>query len=363
MPSQEIVSVELGGSAFSAWKSMSVSANAKSPERTFTLTCAREQRALAFASPSFKPGSECSVKSNVDLLLAGFVTKTNIKLGPTTHPVSVTGRSKGSDVIKSDVDHDTHQWRKRTIVEIANEIGAGVTFDTDETVKQIKVTRANVGQNAFAFLDNLARREGLFMVAQPDGTVRFTKHGKDRHAGSIIEGVNFWEGEATFSDEGRFANYKVKGHQATGSGLATFSFEEKSTDAGARSGAVKVITPRTSLDREEARANANNMADHRYGEGVSLQVTLQGFRDEAGAVWMPGRLVWCEVPSIDLKEDLAIESLTFEQDTKSSTRLSLVHPSALGAKGKTSRSKSPSAGLPAYEPSGGFGNAGFGGRE
>lgn len=355
MPSLEFCAVNVGGVDYT-FETFSVSANARSPERTFSVTGPRSGSAIPFAAPNFKPGTPCSVTANGGLLLTGFIENTTIDISDQSHTVSIDGKSQGADSIKGSIDHDTHEWRKKNIVDIANDTGTGVKFTTDESVKPIEVTRANVGQRAFTYLDKLARKQGLFMCGQPDGSVMFTKHGKYRHAGAIIEGVNLKSGSAKFSEAERYAEHKVKGHKPQETGEDNFRYEEVARDMGAREGPKRVLTPRTSLDRNEAKQKAEQSANNSYGSSVSFEATLQGFRDEGGLLWTPGWLVMVYAPSCDIAMELAIDEVTWSQDTSSKSVLKLVHPSALGQSGGGKSGSSGGGG------GGEFGGAGFGGR-
>ncbi|WP_296201458.1 hypothetical protein [uncultured Hyphomicrobium sp.] len=357
MPSIERVVVAVGGIDYS-FEEFSCAANARSPERTFQVKGPKANGLIPFAAPNFKPGTPCSVSSNGSRMVTGFINTTAIKVSPTSHSVTIDGKSQGADCIKGSVDHDKHEWRDKDIVQIANDTGTGVKFKTDEAVKKIPVTRANVGQKAVTYIGKLARKQGLFLCGEPDGSVNITRHGKYRHAGAIIEGFNLIEGEAVFSEEERFAEHKVKGHQPQGSGEKNFRYEEKAKDSGARDGPKRVLTPRTALDRGEARQKAEQSANNSYGSSVQFTAKLQGFRDEAGMLWTPGWLVMVVSPSCDVAMELAIDEVNWSQDATggSFSNLSLVHPSALGGGGG---GKSGSAG---GGGGGQFGGAGFGGR-
>lgn len=343
---REIVVVTINGIPFGSWQSFTASGDADSPERTCQVTGSIE----AGVALTFKEGDPCTVASNGDLLITGHVTKIRRQITNQKIEITLDIRSKGSDMLKGSVDHKTHEWRDNDIVQIATDADpSGTKYTTDESLKKIKVARANVGQTVAAFVGKYVRKQRLFMVGEADGSVKFTRHGKHRHAGGIIEGDNLFEGTVETSEEERFGEYKVKGHEPDGTGEASFRYEEKAEDATVRKGPVKVLTPRVALSREEARNVANHAADSRHGESVTLECTLQGFRDQAGVLWQSGWLVHCVIPSCVLDQDLAIKTWTFSQDeTKSEAKLSLVHPSALGgSQGGSSGKPSKSTGFSA----------------
>jgi prophage tail gpP-like protein len=284
--------------------------------------------------------------SNGDPLVVGRVHEMEIELDADNHEVRITGKSKGSDMVKSSVDHKTHEWRDRTLIDIANDVdSSGIGYESDEPMEPIKgACRCNVGATQLQLLGSLAEKQGLFICANDSGGVSFTRHGKKRHAGGIIEGDNFKKGTAKFSSEDRAEETVVKGHAPSGTGEGNVRHEHREKDAGGRPGTRKVIIPRTIMSRIEARKLAEHVADSRWGDSVQLHCELQGFRDQGGVLWRPGWLAWCEVPSCFLEGDLAIKDLEFSQDDGGSrVIMTLVNPSALGGKAskRSAKAKGP----------------------
>lgn len=331
---REVVFVNVAGVDY-AFEEVSVAANATSPERTFNVSGPRESSGIPFAAPSFKPATPCTVKANGDLVVTGWIETVDIEIDANHHSVTITGKSIGNNLVRNSVKHDTHEWRDEDALGVANSMGTGVPFTTDETLTKFPVVRANPGGNALTHLDKLVRKDGMYLCGQPDGSVKITKHGKERNAGAIIEGLNLLRGRASFSDEERFAEYEQRGHLPTGTGEQKIRHSEKATDSGARPGTYKSFNPRTSTDRKSAKNTAELAASRRYGESVKFEAELQGWRDGAGVLWIPGALVFVVAPSCDLEMELAIESVNWSQDATSGSKssLSLVHPSALGGGG------------------------------
>jgi len=341
----EIVTLVVGAT-YTGWKSMSVSAAARSPERSFEIAGAMGVDELSAATFSVKPGDVCTVLSNGTPLVVGWVNKVSISLNATDHAVKISGKSRGQDTAKCSVDHKSYEWKKKTALDIAKDIDkSGIGYTTDEALEPVDVVRGNVGDTQMQLLDKVNRKQKLFMTGSPDGGVLITRHGKHRHAGGIIEGWNFLSGTADFSDEQRMNKVKVKGHQPKGTGEKNFRYEEEAEDAGARPGLTKIIVPKTAMSRKEAKDLADHAIDNRFGDSVKLDCQVQGFRDDAGQIWTPGWLVWCEVPSCRLAMELAIDHVTFSQDEEgqgSITKLTLVEPSALGASGNSKPGKKQS---------------------
>jgi prophage tail gpP-like protein len=61
---------------------------------------------------------------------------------------------------------------------------------------------------------------------------------------------------------------------------------------------------------------------------------VQGFRDDTGQLWTPGKLVWTESPFLDIAQDMLIEQVEYAQSEAGSiATLSLTDPRAYGGHG------------------------------
>jgi len=331
---QEIVTMIVDGVRHTNWKSMSVKYSAQSPERSFQIVAADEAPDLISAAWSFQPGTEVELYANQTLLVAGYINDLSISIDAETHDLRLSGRCKGQDCVDCSVNHGTHQWRGKALDAILNDTGSNTRFRTDEVLKPITVARANPGEPVFMLADRLARKQGLFLKAEADGTVLITKHGKNRHDGAIVEGFNMLKGEATFSDRDRHAEVKVKAQNGTGTGEASTQKEGVAKDEGARSGRSKAFLPDQNLDKSEAQTQADTIKSTRQGLSVKSTMVTQGFRDEGGNVWETGWLIYCQSTMLHLAQDMAIESVSLSQSgDRTISTLSLVDPKALGGKG------------------------------
>jgi len=336
MPSTEIVEISVGGTPYGGWKSMSVKMSARSPERTFQITGTIGDHGPAAAAMAINTSDPCTLTSNGDVLVNGRVHDIEIEIDEEKREIRIVGKSRGADAVKSSVDHKTHEWKKKDILEIAQDVdSSGIGYTSDEQLKKLDKVRCNVGDTQMQALSKLANKQGLWLVGDDSGGILITKHGKYRHGGGIAEGVNLKRGTAKFSAEDRMQKTKVKGHVPAGPGEKTWRFEEEAEDEGGRPGTVRVIVPKASMTKAEAKELAQNTAENRHGDSVSFDCTLQGFRDEGGQIWHAGWLVFCDVPSCRLSQDLAIDEIELSQDEGqqgSLAKIKLVHPSALGAK-------------------------------
>lgn len=335
MALSEIVTLLVGGVAYTAWKSINIKYDAKSPERTFEVVAADEAPDLISAAWIFMPGTEVTVLATGIPVITGYINDLGIEIDHDKHELRVAGRGKGQDCVDCSVDHDTHEFRKKTLDKIGNEVSKNVKFVAKAPLRPLEVVRANPGETVFRFMERHARNENCYLYEKGDGTVEITQHGKERHAGAIIEGVNLKIGRATFSDRQRHEKVKAKGQRHKGKGKKNTQIKEEVTDPGARSGRVLRLMPHSDLDKGRARTWAQQAVDQRSGYGTKLSATIPGWRDEGGMIWEAGHLVFCQSIMLHLAQDLCIESVELHQDSSGGTtsHVVLVEPEALGGKG------------------------------
>ena len=338
----ERITVSAGGQSWSAWTSASVGASAKEAARSFRLAVAAEVGAIATAW-TFKAGTLVTITANGSLLCTGYVDRYQPSISATDASVTITGRSKSQDAIDSSAIHKTGRFEKKTAVDIANELGktVGVTFAADDTLPTLAKWQITPGETIFQGVERLARDHGYTLSGQPDGSVKFFKADKAQsQAGALVEGVNILSGEADHNWSNRHSEYRVRGQRALGTTPDDLQIEAIARDAGVGRYRPLVIVEQKDTDKERAKGKAGARRDKQAGASLSASITVQGFRDEGGELWTPGRKVWVESPYLYLTQDMLIESVTYSQDRSGSlTKLSLVDPKAHGGKtGKAAKS-------------------------
>lgn len=334
----EVVTLVVGGTVYTAWKSMSVKYSAESAERTFNLEAADETPDLIGRPFVFAPGTPCQLFSNGTLLIAGFVKDLAIPFGPTEHNLSVSGTTKGRDAHDNSTKHTKNEWENKTPLQVAQEVDPSINWATDEQLKPLKVFRANMGEKAFDIVTRAARSQNIYLHGLADGTVMLTRHGKQRHAGAIVEGINFHKGTANFSDEGRYNKTTVKGQQPDGTTAEDIQVSETAQDSSVREGRETIVYATKPVTRQEAKTLANQIRDRARGASVTASLTVVGFRDQLGEVWQTGNLVYVQSATLGLARDMAIKEVALSQDNGgqgSLAQLELVDPSNLGGKGNS----------------------------
>jgi prophage tail gpP-like protein len=250
--------------------------------------------------------------------------------------ISISGRGKSQDMIDCSAVHDTGHFANKTVLDIARALDKfGVGVSSDEKLTKIPIWRITPGESAFRAIEKICREQNLFCVGQPDGSLKITKGGKERHTGGLIEGVNIKVGEADFNYAGRHSDIIVRGQRPYGHGADALEIEARARDAEVGRYRPVIINHDNDTDHERAAKRATTRRDREAGNSLKSNITVQGFRDDGGKLWTPGALVFVDSPFLNLAQDMAIETVTFSQirDEGSLSVLALVDPRALGGKG------------------------------
>lgn len=279
-----------------------------------------------------------------DLLLTGHVEKRSPALRSAEQDLPIAGRSKTGDLVDSSAEHETGEFKDQDAKDI---IGAltrdfGISVETDLTLERSPLKRLRPGETVFAAAERLGRAAGFAVGDTPEGNLKLAKAGSKRHGGTLTEGLNILDASAVHDDSKRFSKVKVRAQAPEGFGNDDLRIEAEAEDGTLNRKRVKIIVPPEHIRNEDARERARWHRDRASGEGLTCEVTVPGWRDETGTIWTPGHLVFTELPSLDVVQDMLIKKVSLRQTDEASggtqAILSLVDPRSFGGKkGKANR--------------------------
>lgn len=341
MPSEEIVTVNCGGLSFRGWRSVSISASIKDAARAFRLDVAAELGA-AETFRVFKAGAEVEILFNGDVVLKGYVDRYQPRISEKDAMITISGRSKSADLIDSATEKPKGRFDEKDLKDIATELAAKhdveVTVTAGVELEPVPFYQLTPGETPFRAIERLARSQGLAVMGTATGGIELAAGGSKRHAGGIVQGQNLKVGEADHNWSNRHSKYIVKGQRASGSNAENLEIEAVTKDDAVNRYRPTVIVVEEDTDRKRAKKRAESRRNRAAGEALRASVTLQGFRDDDGAVWEPNRLIWMESDFLQIQQDMLVETLTFSQDERSGslTKIGLVDPKAYDA-GKSAK--------------------------
>lgn len=332
----EQVSLVAGGYRWSAWTRTNITYGIKNAVRTFAFT-------LTDTAPwegkwNFMPGTDVKVYAANDMVCNGYVNTMAPHFDAKNHVVEISGRSKSQDSVDSSAEHDSYEFKNKTVLEIAQALDKqGVNFRADVPLKKIPLFRASPGETVFEAVERAGRKENLLYVGQGDGSVLITRGGSKRVHPALIEGYNILGGGASFSDLDKHSTYKVRGQRTYGSqSRKSLRIEAEAEDKTVKRNRPLHILPESDMDENEAKQRAQNHRDKTQANSVTATIKVRGWRDMTGLLWVPNTLIFISAPTLKLNNDMLLESVSLTQDEQGTlSQLSFVQPSALGSKAKT----------------------------
>lgn len=287
----------------------------------------------------YKPGTHIEITANGDLLVEGYVNAYQAAGDPKSHRIVVQGRSKGQDFVDSSAEHDTGFFENMSVADMAKAINRhGIKIDADIPLDKIPYAQLKPGEKCFQFCERYLRGEGATIMGLPNGDMRITNASKAPHHFGIL-----WEGplgniksfDVDHNDGSRHSHYNIKGQSRRGTGAASLRVKETARDGGVKRHRPRTIASETDTDPSRARKRAHHEKERAAGQALRGAVATQGFRDFAGLLFEPGRLIYVHSPRMmKLSMTMLIESVQFSIDRSGSqTRLGLVDPRAYKGKG------------------------------
>ena len=341
----ETVTVTIGGQTWARWNDLSVEACVKDAARSFTLKGAL----LLGGSDAAQlfPPAPVVIAVGGTALVTGKVDRYQPKLDGRAVSVDVSGRSKGADAVDSSADHTKGDYTNKTLLQVAQDQDSmGIGFSADFAMTPMDRTRPNIGESLFEFLCAHVDDEMCTMFGQGDGSIKFTRAGAapPRQGGYLIEGVNFFSGEADHDWSKRHSECHVHGQQHKGTGASATQLHAVETDGAVTSHRPLHVVHPGHTDQDRVAKRAKNHLDAAAGEGTRLTYHASTWRDPTGALWMPGNVVWTEVPTLSIVQDMLIEKVTWRKTAEKGeyADLDLVDPRAHGGQGGKGVNKSAS---------------------
>lgn len=333
----EIVSVSIGGSAYSGFEEISINYSAEQAARTARLKVCD----FAGAVP-FEPGETCTITASGTLILTGYVRTVTMNLSETDHSVDLEIVSRTVDAVEASVDHPTGFLEDKTLPEIAKAFDScGVGVVCSESFPKEARTYLQTGESMFRTIAPIARTHDALIYDTPEGKLRIAKKPRGRHSGQIAhgEGGNIKSGSGTVTEDKRHSPVMVRGQSSRGQSPQSLRIEGKVND-----GKVKRFRPlihilETEATSEKVKARAERHVKRAAGYSRQANVTVVGWRDAGGLIWEPHYLVAVMAPRLAIQQDMAINSVTLTQSAAGTVaNIALVDPKALNGSGGASAS-------------------------
>jgi len=325
------VILRINGTDFSGWTAVQITRSIEQVCNTFKLSLT-ERWDGADAPPEIRAGDTCDVLCDGERVITGYVDDALPSYDADQHAITVTGRSKPSDLV--DCGLKGRQFKDQNLLQLATTVAGWF----DISVRAECDVGANFarpaiepGQTGFEFLEKHARQRAVRLISGADGALVIVRTGKTVVPTTLELGVNIRSASGRFSHRDRFKELIVLGQTAgtdSWNGVSASDNQGTAIDNDIRTGRRTVIMAENVADSAACKRRAEWQRNTAYGRGRGLTYTVSGWRHSAG-LWQPNTLVPVKDQWMRLDESLLISSLQYiiDKDGKR-TELQLMPPEA-----------------------------------
>ena len=302
---------------FAYWKSANIRNGIEQIAGEFALTFA-DRWSKERESVPFSEGDECEVLVGDTLVIAGYIDDLETSISATETTDSLRGRDYTGDLVDCSAENSPDEFKDINLADLATKLcqpfGIKVIQDADIGEK-FPIFKLQHGETVFEALDRAARMRGVLLTSAKDKGVFLTTPGVAKFTTPLVQGKNILTARKLSSYANRYSQYTVKGQQG-GITLDKFKGDEKSTSGVALDTVIKRFRPLTILAENQANTDvAKKRAEwestNRAARSLSLSVTVQGWINSQGKLWLPNYLVDLEIPRLQIKAEMLITSCNY----------------------------------------------------
>lgn len=337
------VELEHEGATLSGWTSVRVSAGVERAAADFSLVVGGSREAWRGRLP-VRVGGTCRVLVDGVAVLTGYVDAVRPRYDATSASVEVSGRSRTSDAVDSQVPPGTGPWSGLRLLDLAGaiaapfgvEVAAGAGVDATSIVPRFRAERA---EGAVEAIERLVRHRGLLVTDDGAGRLVLWRPQASAPVVATLGPAAFLDAQAEADASERFSEYLCRGQiagtnvQATAESTALQGHDlvraADAVDFGVRRRVLVVVTERA-LDSEACRLRAEWEASHRAAVSVRVAGTVQSWiAPRSGLPWAPGDAVEIDDPLLGVSGRFVVaeRDLVLGADGEI-VRLGLVPPAA-----------------------------------
>lgn len=328
------VILRTGGKDHGGWKSIHVTRSLETISGAFSLGLT-ERWADGQTPRTIKNGERCTVLLDGETVITGYVDAVKPSYDSTSHTLDVEGRDATGDLVDCSAIHASGQWSGLTLDAIATILckSFGITVKTQVSVGEaFKKFNLQQGETVHEAIERMCRLRAVLAIADRKGNLILTRAGTARAGTALVEGRNILSASGEFDYKERFSTVYVKG-QTQGDDNTPGAVSTR----GAGHASDKEITRyRPLLVMAEGQANAAQCQQRaqwevavRSGRSRRCTITVQGWRQDNGALWDINTLVPVNSPMLGVNTDMLISEVSYVLDESGQkTELTVVRKEA-----------------------------------
>ena len=327
---RDSVTLKVDGMQYRGWLDVRIARGVDRAAADFTLSVTRQYWLI-------KPGSACEVWIGSDKLITGWVDEVSPSHSGGDRKIEVKGRSRTADLIDCSAVNRPGQWSNQSLQRIADELARpyGVPVQVNGGGAVIPDHQLQQGESVIESLNRLCAMRGLVATDDAEGRLILHRPGDGPRGSQLLAAKgsgNVLKASAKFSQRDRFHSYVVKGQQAG------FDIDDsrqiaqptgRATDPGIRANRTLIVMAESQADSARCTERAQWEAANRAGRGVEITATVQGWRQQNGALWPVNGIVPYRDDILGVSTDLLIAEASYTKSNSGTlTELRLAPPEA-----------------------------------
>lgn len=324
--------ISVGGRTLSGWKTASVTRSAEACPAQFHVTASD----AGDLSDFLQHNTDVVVSLRDEPVITGAIDDVGFDISPTSHDVSVIGRSKCRNI----VDNNIEIWSTRTITGKADVLaehycapwGVKVRNESRRTLPDIPYMPVSPLDTPHGVVERMCRTSGVLVFDDaPTGDLLITDVGMRVHAGTLRQGHNVQRISRRSMGQSRYTTYNVlwattDPMQDTAPGTnRRATIEDPELKARGIKRNLNLVSEQTVEGQDYAEQRGRWECNRRWGRSQALKLTVDSWFDEAGKLWAPNWLVDVDYPKAKVSNvRWIIVSVTYTKDEGSGTTADLV---------------------------------------
>ncbi len=294
--------LKVNGADYGGWLGQSAGRSIEQVCGSFNLTMTDRWR-IESVAPAIRPGDECQILVDGESVLLGYLDIVEPSYSATGHLLTAAGRDKTCDLVDCSAEVDAYEFMGAGLDVIAGRlcekfsIGLVVETGLGEPFEKFVV---QPGETAFQCIERAAKQRGVLCTTDGAGNLvlgsRGTKTGDD-----LVEGVNILAARHPQDWRERYSVYKVNGQMPAFFDGLNDPFEAQfaeARDSNIRRYRPLVVNCECYADPGGAAARADFECCCRAGKANRMYITVRGWRQTSGALWVPNLLVTVRSPML-----------------------------------------------------------------
>lgn len=329
----EIVTLKIAGQAFTGWTEISVSRGLNALCSAFSLTVVDTAPGQTDRS-AITDQAACQLWIGADLVITGYIDHIDGDIAGDT--LTVTGRDKTADLVDCSAVHPTGSWVNAGLATIAGDLikpfALALKIESPTGARFANFC-LEPGEAVAEALFRLTQMRGLMLTTSAAGElVIFSPSSSRPKIPGFEVGRNIKGGRLSSSSAERFSTYLVRG-QHRGGDLVSAKDATRPKGQAADVGVLR-YRPLVIVSHEQAtpaglESRARFEATSRLGKAQSAEITVAGWRDDAGGLLVPNVIARLNSAARGFDDDMMIADVQLKLDGNGTTAgLRMVRPQA-----------------------------------